>query len=379
MDIEIIKDGDLDRIKGVIGGWLPDMSCRKIVIKPNWVYHEQYRQFPIDALVTDARLIDATIESCLLQYPELESLVVGDVPLQTCDWDVLVKQAGIDWLIEKYNRISKPTIQFLDLRRERYTIRDGYMVLRDDRAGDPKGYVEIDLGTDSFLEEISNHVGNFRVADYDPIEMASVHAKGHHKYLICRSVLDCDLFINLPKMKTHQKAGITGALKNLVGINGAKSYLVHHRKGRLGQGGDEFPESISNWILWQTRFRDSLQKRSKVLFRFFRLPWQIIKGIIGVKTTGTREYLAAHKVYTGAGSWYGNDTIWRMIYDLNKIILFSRPRETTCANKKQREYLCILDGVISGEGNGPLQPLSVGLHFQKSISYGCCDCKDDGL
>jgi uncharacterized protein (DUF362 family) len=30
--------------------------------------------------------------------------------------------------------------------------------------------------------------------------------------------LQADVFINLPKPKTHKRAGITGAMKNLVGI-----------------------------------------------------------------------------------------------------------------------------------------------------------------
>jgi len=32
-------------------------------------------------------------------------------------------------------------------------------------------------------------------------------------------------------LKLHRKAGITCALKNLIGINGNKEYLPHHRLG----------------------------------------------------------------------------------------------------------------------------------------------------
>src|SRR5690606_2650770 len=51
------------------------------------------------------------------------------------------------------------------------------------------------------------------------------------------------LVINLPKLKTHKKTGVTLSLKNLVGINGDKNWLPHHSLGSVGEGGDEFPDS----------------------------------------------------------------------------------------------------------------------------------------
>src|SRR5208283_2541819 len=53
-------------------------------------------------------------------------------------------------------------------------------------------------------------------------------------------VLDADLLINLAKMKTHEKAGLTGAMKNLVGVNGHKEFLPHHIKGSYFSGGDSY-------------------------------------------------------------------------------------------------------------------------------------------
>jgi uncharacterized protein (DUF362 family) len=358
-DLEVLHDADSKRIKNAIGGWLPAIHCRKIFIKPNWVSHQQNPAFPISATVTDASLIDAIIECCLLRYPSLESIVIGDVPLQTCDWDRLAQQAGIDRLIEKYAGMETPVIRFLDLRKERFKIEKGYMIPSDNHMGDPKGYIEIHLGSDSSLKDISKQASSFRVSDYDSKETVSVHTKGEHKYLLCRSILDCDLFINVPKMKTHQKAGITGALKNLVGINGSKAYLVHHRKGKTSQGGDEFPDDISALIILQTRLREIFQKRSKFIFKLLKTFWELIKKIKGMQTAATRENLIKANLYTGSGSWYGNDTIWRMIYDLNMIILFGEINGGELSLNKQREYLCILDGTVSGEGDGPLQSLPV--------------------
>ena len=60
---------------------------------------------------------------------------------------------------------------------------------------------------------------------------------GTHEYLISRSAMDADVFINLPKLKTHKKVGVTLSLKNLVGINGDKNYLPHFCIGTPAEGG----------------------------------------------------------------------------------------------------------------------------------------------
>src|SRR5687767_12027946 len=48
---------------------------RSIVLKPNWVLHETDPDFPIRALVTDPRVIEATIEACLELFPSAESIL----------------------------------------------------------------------------------------------------------------------------------------------------------------------------------------------------------------------------------------------------------------------------------------------------------------
>jgi hypothetical protein len=82
----------------------------------------------------------------------------------------------------------------------------------------------------------------------------------------------------------------------------------------------------------------------------------MIKRLRGIETRLENTRKAPKKFYIAGGAWYGNETIWRMIYDLNLIV--------QCADASgrlhttpQRTYFCIVDGLISGEGNGPLQPL----------------------
>jgi len=340
-----------------IAALLPEGQYRRILIKPNWVIHEESESFPIEALVTHPSIIDATLAACLAKYPDLERITVGDVPLQSCNWELLKRQAGIDALIAKYAHVER--VRFLDLRKERWRA-DGGFLARAAADGDPLGYREVVLDSSSFLEPVSQAASRFRVSDFDPGAIQSSHRTGYHRYLISGSVLDSDLFINLPKMKTHQKTGVTGALKNLVGINGAKEFLAHHREGFPSRGGDEFPPDISPLFVLQARVRAALQKRSQLLFRFGRFGWNALKKIFRVETQGVPKRPGA-RAFISSGSWYGNDTVWRMVYDLNKIILYAPPEGGALAATRQRCHLMILDAVVAGEGNGPLQPEPVEL------------------
>jgi Domain of unknown function (DUF362) len=58
------------------------------------------------------------------------------------------------------------------------------------------------------------------------------------------------------------------------------------------------------------------------------------------------------------GNWYGNDTIWRMILDLNKILLYANTDGSLRSEQPQarKAYISIVDAIISGEGNGPEAP-----------------------
>lgn len=346
----------------IVAQFLPRGDFRRILIKPNWVRHEERPEFPIAALTTSSHLIDAVIGACLDQFPRAEAISIGDVPLQNCDWDLLAKQAGIDTLAAKYANYASPRISFVDFRRERYRTVDGFFQ-KDQTGGhgDPRGYRDIVLDGESFLDSVSDASETFRVSDYDPRETSSSHSRGTHRYCIAASALDCDLFINLPKLKTHQKAGVTGALKNIVGINDKKAFLVHYQQKSARSAGDEFPPDTDAAIILQTRVRDLVQKRSRTLFRVLRAGWLGMRRLNGIQTVGTPENLGK-KYYIAAGSWYGNDTVWRMVYDLNRIIRYAPPVSgERLAATPQREYLAIMDAMVAGEGDGPLQALPVPL------------------
>src|SRR5262249_54674118 len=60
------------------------------------------------------------------------------------------------------------------------------------------------------------------------------------------------------------------------------------------------------------------------------------------------------------GAWHGNDTVWRMTLDLQRVLHYGRP-DGTLADDIKRTVLTITDAIIAGEGDGPLSPTSARL------------------
>src|SRR6185436_2069191 len=74
---------------------------------------------------------------------------------------------------------------------------------------------------------------------------------------------------------------------------------------------------------------------------------------VPVKKRGRLLFVVTQKgVRPGIG--YGKDRGWRMVLDLNKCLFFfdgaGRRRS------KPLRYLAVVDGIIAGEGNGPMSP-----------------------
>ena len=54
----------------------------------------------------------------------------------------------------------------------------------------------------------------------------------------------------------------------------------------------------------------------------------------------------------GSGNWHGNDTIWRTIVDLNRILFYADKAGNIC-KEPHRKCFAVVDGIIGGDGNGP--------------------------
>ena len=221
--------------------------------------------------------------------------------------------AALDSMVERC-RTDFPgvRIELLDLRPEEWHAVDGVTVARTSLPGDPLGPTKVALDDDSEFVGFSG-CGQLYGASYDMAETNRHHTGGRHEYLLCRTPMDADVFINLPKLKTHKKVGITCALKNLVGINADKNWLPHYTEGTPDRGGDQFQSSTT-----KTRFEHSWMAAIKASLR--HRPG-LSRLFVPIKKVG-RLVFGDTQVVVRSGNWYGNDTCWRMVLDLNKCLWY---------------------------------------------------------
>jgi uncharacterized protein (DUF362 family) len=326
--------------RGPFGALIPPGA--RVLIKPNLVLHSNTGTGGLEPLVSHGSLISAVVEAALLA--DAGEVVVGDAPLQSCDFSSLLASTGLDvWADETMKRDSRFK-GIRDFRRTTCAVVHGIRKAEEDLQSEDR-FTLFDLGRDSLLEPVSNGEERFRVTWYDPRLMARTHRPGHHQFLVAKEVLEADVVINLPKLKTHKKAGITCALKNLIGINGNKEYLPHHRLGGSETGGDCYPGASK-----LKRAREYVMDRQN-------LTSSMAAGVLwhGLDSVLSRMSLLQGDRIGVEGSWSGNDTIWRTCLDLNRILLYGQ-LDGSMADQRQRRVVHVVDAVIAGQGDGPLSP-----------------------
>jgi uncharacterized protein (DUF362 family) len=314
----------------------------KVVLKPNWVHHRNFSDHGLDCLVTHTCVIEAILYYVAKTHPE--RILVGDAPVQGCNFAALMAAGHIPETIERFTT-NNVNVSIKDFRR---TIQPrgslGRRVQEDCRPMDE--FILYDLGSDSALEAITTPDSEFRVTMYNPDMLQRTHGPGKHQYLIARDVIEADVVINVPKLKTHKKACITGALKNVVGINGHKEYLPHHRKGGSQNGGDcytgqsHLKRLVEDLLDATNRAQGTMTRR--ILANAVRVGMAFAK-VVGVDNNYE-------------GSWHGNDTVWRTSLDLQRVLHYGRA-DGTLADYVQRPVLTITDAIIAGQGDGPLAPM----------------------
>ena len=319
-----------------------------VVLKPNWV-KEHDERYPgpnqWEHVVTHPSVIEGVI--CWVA-PKLQgngSITVCDAPQTDSSFATLRKYCQLDEMIARCrSKFPGLRIELLDLRPEEWHAVDGVTVSKTELPGDPKGSTHVKLNEDS--EFVNFHgLGQLYGASYNMAETNERHRDTTHEYMLCRTPMDADVLINIPKLKCHKKVGLTCALKNMVGINSNKNWLPHHTEGTPDQGGDQFPKATM-----KAKLEHSLMgKIKRALFGNHLLS----KLFVPVKKLGRMVFGDTQKVVR-SGNWHGNDTCWRMVVDLNKCLFYfdgsGAPRT------KPLRYLAVVDGIIGGEGNGPMAP-----------------------
>lgn len=327
---------------------------QNVVIKPNLVYHEH----PLGAnnvlsMVTNAAIIRPLIDYILLATEGDVKITIGDAPVQGCEFDKVLELSGVKELVEFYKQrnININVVDFRLLISKRD--KNGILALKcKNSSRDLQMYRVVDLKDKSELMPVIEKASRFEITDYGIGAVKKHHNLYKNEYVIPREILEADLFINIPKLKTHRKAGLTCAAKNLVGINGDKTCLAHHTKGTRVHGGDEFSSfNLKTYMrarLWTLLKSNRIGvKVAGIILKFFeKIMW---KG----KKIKEHHMITRPSVFS-EGSWYGNDTIWRCVKDLNKIIFFA-DKQGKMEKNIQRKYLCIVDAVLAGEGEGPME------------------------
>lgn len=319
----------------------------RVVIKPNLVRHFHGDGGSLDALVTHGSVVRAVLDYVLLALDGRGVVTIGDAPLQYADFHATAEATGLTGVVSDARTRTPIPIELVDFRKERSEKRGGIIVTRVRNDGDPLGYQEVDLGAASrFVGINGERTRRFRVTQYDPRAMARAHAGERHAYLFPRTILRSDVLINIPKLKTHRKAGVTGAMKNLVGINGSKDWLPHHSAGGRAGGGDEYRERSARKAVISA-IRDKLEgRRSGWGRRLLHLSERAIK-VTGKVVSFPDPFWE--------GSWHGNDTVWRMVHDLHRVLLHADESGALHAAPVRR-YFALVDAVVAGEGEGPMRP-----------------------
>jgi uncharacterized protein (DUF362 family) len=349
----LLSEMNLDKDNFDTKKWNPFKELIKpgdmVVLKPNMVMHKNgLKQFSTDCLITHGSIIRAILDYVYIALKGKGKIIIADAPLQKCDFSKVTVENGTRSIVDFYKK-NGIKIELIDFREERaITDSSGRIKGIEKLKGDPRGYTAVDLGKDSILYDIIDGYKKFRVTGYNPDLMKEHHNPEKNEYLIANTILEADVIINLPKPKTHKRAGITGAMKNLVGICGNKDWLPHHTRGSKFDGGDEY----LNHNLFK-EINVSLQEKIDVaVIKNKKLKRYIIRNIQKINSI-FRKITTKDKCVEG--SWWGNDTIWRMICDLNRLLIYA-DKNGIMRQTPQRKYIAFLDMIISGEGEGPLNP-----------------------
>jgi len=328
----------------------PVKTAGKIVLKPNWVRDSHLdRPGHWDYVITHPSVISAVLRKVLEIMPPGGLISIIDGPEFSSSFEKLLSYYPVAQWKEKASK-KKIELEIIDLRDEIW-VDDGHVVIkRTKNKGDPRSSTQVNLLGD--LSEFSGHKKSkkgYYGADSDIEETNNAHDGYNNLYKVSRTVIECDVFINLPKLKTHKKAGITACLKNLVGINTYRNYLPHCSLGTSENGGDQFFSSGTKQKIEGTLM--------PLIHQYIRTSPLLSKGFSPFMRLGKKIFGDNKKTIRG-GSWYGNDTIWRMILDINKVLFYANPDGsfTTDDPDNRKKYIGIVDAILCGEGNGPKIP-----------------------
>jgi uncharacterized protein (DUF362 family) len=331
-----------------------------IVLKPNLVLSEHALGQPgIEATVAHGAVLRPLIDYALLALRGRGRILVADSPLKEVDFERILALSGVRAIVDLYQAGAPVHLEVMDFR-DRYVARNDYrfMTRLTPLRGDPTGYTLVDLGAESMFHDSSIALQRLRsTAVYYENVMGEFHNQAHHKYSIPNTLLNADLVLSVAKLKTHRKSGVTLSLKNAVGITNEKRALPHHRAGSPSRGGDAVADGARPDAWLEDTFRDIMlsHRYGRHVLRLVGPPLRVSGRRLIQSVCARLRPSALPEATVVEGDWYGNDTVWRMALDLNRVLMFAG-RKGELTPQPQRHYMAIIDGIVAGEGEGPLYP-----------------------
>ncbi len=316
-----------------------------VFIKPNTVRHYHLAGKDVLSVIIHASVLRPVLDYVCIALNGRGRIIIGDSQVTEGEFDKALVASQFDKLLDWYRQQTEVSIECIDLRINR-SIRT-WMYGKWGRKRieqDPRGYTFVDLGDDSYFRDIDPKRLRIAIASYK--EMYRHHSKGRHEYLFPNSVLESDAVINIAKLKTHRRTAITVAIKNFMGLPALKDSLPHFITGAPSEGGDQYIHPS-----WRKRVCTMLHDQIQTV------PWIPAKFVYAVtkKLLWNSHKIVPFKDDIYEAMWYGNDTLWRTLLDLNRAALYSDRKGKLC-DTPQRTYLCIVDGIIGGEKDGPVSP-----------------------
>lgn len=369
---------DLGMDSGNIGtsSWVPFRELIQpgnvVVIKPNLVRHTDSNNLPQECITTHPSVIRPVIDYCWQAMQGKGKIIVGDAPSTETDFYEVCESYGLKKMIDILCDRGI-NVELIDFRSEKTIMENGIWVDEQPIDKAPESQI-VNLGKESFFYTSKYKNKKLHGGGYEIHETTRHHRGERQEYCVSKVILNADVVISVPKLKTHKKAGITCCMKNLVGINTNKNYLPHWIQGSQNQGGDEMPAlpAVKSLNLRCINFfKEHIQEHWwKYIDRFIlkaakKMNKSNVKTQKGKKddtdyAAWLMNFFIGQPIFGGA--WKGNETICRMILDLNKIFLQCDRTGKLC-QKTDRKYFYVVDGVTMGHKNGPMKPEPLRTHL----------------
>jgi uncharacterized protein (DUF362 family) len=338
LDKENFNKPDWNPFKDIVN---PGMT---VFVKPNTVRHYHMDGKEVLSIIIHASVVRPILDYILIALKGAGRIIIGDSQVLFGRFKEAYSAAQIDKMLD-YVREKNPKvpIECFDLR-----IVQGVRTYMYGRWGrqkveqDPRGYTWVNLGKNSAFKDIDPK--KLRIVYCNPKVMYEHHSNDKHEYLIPNSFLQADAVIGIAKFKTHRRTAVTLAQKNYFGIPALKDTMPHYIIGSPSEGGDQYINpSFRKRIA--VKFNDQIYINNFVPIKFF--------FALAKKLWWNTHYIIPFKDDVYEAMWYGNDTLWRTLQDVNRIVFYA-DKNGVIQDTPQKNHFHLVDGIIGGEKNGPV-------------------------